>query len=183
MKREEALKLVSEHVKNKNLIKHMLATEAVMRKLAERLGQDEELWGLTGLLHDIDYDKTSGSPREHSLLGAEMLESLGLPGELVYAVKCHNEFHGFPRRSLLDKALYAVDPLTGLIVASALIHPEKKLAPIDVTFVMNRFKEPSFARGANRDQIRSCRELGLSLEDFVGLGLDAMKEISEELGL
>lgn len=183
MDRQEALELVKKHVKTRNLIKHMLATEAVMKALAEHFGEDEGKWALAGLLHDIDYDETAHDPDRHSLVGGEMLERLGLPGDVVYAVKAHNEAHGFPRETRLDKALYAVDPLTGLLVAAALIHPEKKLSAIDVGFVMNRFKEPSFARGANRDQIRSCSELGLSLEEFIGVGLQAMQEIAQELGL
>ncbi|HHY46975.1 MAG TPA: HDIG domain-containing protein [Firmicutes bacterium] len=183
MERQEALDLVKKHVKNKNLIKHMLATEAVMRALARRLGEDEELWGLAGLVHDVDYDETAKSPERHSLVGGALLRDLGLPGELVHAVEAHNQCHGIPRASRLDKALYAVDPLTGLIVAAALIHPEKKLSAIDVPFIMHRFKESSFARGANRDQIKACSELGIGLEEFIGIGLEAMQGISGELGL
>ncbi|NPV53977.1 MAG: HDIG domain-containing protein [Firmicutes bacterium] len=183
MERSEALDIVGKYVKNKNLIKHMLATEAIMKALAARLGEDESTWGLTGLLHDVDYEQTAGAPARHSLVGAEMLESLKVDGDIVHAVKVHNEHHGLPRVSRLDKALYAVDPLTGLIVAAALIHPSKKLALIDVPFIMHRFKEPSFARGADRDQIRSCSELGLDLEEFIGIGLEAMRGITGELGL
>ncbi len=183
MDRQQALELVKKNVRARNLIKHMLATEAVMKALAARFGEDEEKWALAGLLHDIDYDETAHDPDRHSLVGGEMLRELGLPEDLVYAVKAHNEAHGLVRETRLDKALYAVDPLTGLLVAAALIHPEKKLSAIDVGFVMNRFKESSFARGANRDQIKSCSELGLSLEEFIGIGLGAMQAISQELGL
>ncbi|MEW6228322.1 MAG: HDIG domain-containing metalloprotein [Bacillota bacterium] len=183
MDRQQALELVKKHVETKNLIKHMLATEAVMRALANHLGEDETKWALVGLLHDIDYDETAHEPGRHGLVGGEMLEKTGFPADVVQAVKAHNEYHGLPRESRLDKALYAVDPLTGLLVAAALIHPEKKLSAIDVGFVMNRFKEPSFARGANRDQIRTCSELGLSLEEFIGIGLRAMQEIAPDLGL
>lgn len=183
MDRQEALDLVKEHVKTRNLIKHMLATEAVMKALAERLGEDQDKWALAGLLHDIDYDETAHDPNRHSLVGGEMLEKLGLPDDVVHAVKAHNEAHGLPRETRLDKALYAVDPLTGLLVAAALIHPSKKLSAIDVGFVMNRFKESSFARGANRDQMKSCSELGLSLEEFIEIGLRAMQGIAGELGL
>jgi putative nucleotidyltransferase with HDIG domain len=183
MNREDALSIVKQHVKTRNLLKHMLATEAVMASLARRLGEDEEKWALAGLLHDIDYDKTSDDPDRHSLVGGELLEELGVDEDIVYAVKAHNECHGLPRESLLDKALWAVDPLTGLLVAAALIHPEKKLGAIDVGFVINRFKESSFARGANRDQMKSCLELGLVLEEFIEIGLEAMQSISSELGL
>lgn len=183
MQREEALKLLREHLKNKNLFNHSLAVEAVMRRLAEYFGEDPERWGLAGLLHDIDYERTKDDPDRHSIEGAAMLEELGLPEDIVYAVKVHNDRHGLPRRSLMDKALFAVDPLTGFIVAGALIRPEKKLAPVDVPFLMHRFKEKSFARGANRETMKACEELGLSLEDFMALGLEAMKGIAGEIGL
>lgn len=183
MNREEAIKHVKENIKNKNLFKHMLATEAVMRGLAERLGEDVDKWGIAGLVHDIDYDETADNPKRHSLVGAEMLEKLGYDEDIIYAVKVHNEVHGLERKSMMDKALYCSDPLTGLIVASALISPEKKLSAIDTHFVMNRFKEKSFARGADRDQIAACSELGLELEEFITIGLESMKEIHKELGL
>ncbi|MCJ7806970.1 MAG: HDIG domain-containing protein [Clostridia bacterium] len=183
MQREEALSLVKEQVKNKNLIKHMLAVEAVMARLAEYLEEDKELWGMTGLLHDLDYDKTADDPMQHGLLGAEMLNERGFPLEMVQAVKAHNEALAVERNSLMDKALYAADPVTGLLVAAALIHPEKKLSAIDVGFVLKRFKEKSFARGAGREQIQSCSELGLNLEQFLGLSLEAMQNSSKELGL
>ena len=183
MEREEALRLIKQEVKTKNLIKHMLAVEAVMRRLAEELGQDEELWALTGLLHDLDYDRTMDQPEQHGLLSAQILEEKGLPPELIQAVKAHNEVLGVERQTLLDKALYAADPVTGLLVAAALIHPQKKLAAIDLDFVMNRFKEKSFARGADRGQIESCSELNLSLERFMTLSLEAMQSIAADMGL
>ncbi|NLO89394.1 MAG: HDIG domain-containing protein [Clostridia bacterium] len=183
MSRDEALNILKKNLKNKNLRKHCLAAEAIMRKLAERFGEDEELWGLAGLLHDIDYEETRDDSQRHSLVGGEMLAELGFPEELVHAVKAHNYMHGIERESLLDKALYAVDPLTGLIVAAALISPEKKLSAIDTDFVLNRFKEKSFARGANREQIKACSQLGLELREFVEIGLEAMQEISEDLEL
>jgi len=183
MQRSEALRLVEEKVKNSNLIKHMLAVEAIMRALARRFGEDEELWGLAGLLHDLDYDQTKDDPERHSLIGAGMLAELGVDPRIVYAVRVHNEVHGLPRENLLDKALYAVDPLTGLIVAAALIRPEKNLDIIDADFVLHRFKEKGFARGASREQMQTCEEWGLSLEEFVAIGLEAMKGIAGELGL
>lgn len=183
MDRELAYQEVLKRIQNQNLLKHMLASEAVMRNLARHFGEKEELWGLAGLLHDLDYEETKDSPETHSLIGAKILEELGLPQEVVYAVKVHNERHGLPRISLMDKALYAVDPLTGLIVAGALIRPEKKLEAVTVDFLLNRFAEKSFARGANREQIASCSELGLSLEEFLRIGLKAMQEIHTVLGL
>lgn len=183
MKREEALQILKKNLKNKNLVSHCVAAEVVMKRLAQHFGEDEEKWALAGLLHDIDYDETKDQPERHSLLGAQMLEELGLPGDVVYAVKVHNERHGLPRTSLMDRALYAADPTTGLVVAGALIKPEKKLSAIDVPFLVNRMNEKSFARGANREQIRACSDLGLSLEEFLGLSLEAMQGASEQLGL
>jgi putative nucleotidyltransferase with HDIG domain len=181
MTRDEALQMVKEKVSNKNLQKHMLATEAVMRLLARRMGEDEALWGLAGLLHDLDYDQTVNDFPKHGLLTAEMLEKTDVPEQAIYAIKSHPGH--FPRKSALDKALYAVDPVTGLIVAAALMHPTKKLKNVDTDFVLRRFKEKRFAAGADRDQIRSCSELGFDLEDFVSLSLEAMQGIHQELGL
>ncbi|HHW14811.1 MAG TPA: HDIG domain-containing protein [Firmicutes bacterium] len=183
MTREQALAEVKKRVANRNLLKHMLAVEAIMRELAARFGEDQEVWGLAGLVHDIDYDQTAAEPDRHALVGAEILEQLGVPAQIVYAVKAHNERLGFPRQRRLDKALYAADPLSGLIVAAALIHPDKKLASITTDFVLNRFGEKGFARGANREQIASCTEFGLELRDFIDLGLRGMQGISAELGL
>lgn len=183
MERQEALDLLHKNVKNKNLRKHCYAVEAVMCSLAEHFGEDKDLWGVAGLLHDIDYETTKDDPERHSQVGGEMLREAGLPDELVHAVIAHNPAHGVERTTLLDKALYAADPVTGLIVAAALISPEKKLASIDTQFVMNRFGEKSFARGANREQIKSCSEMGMELEEFIGLSLKAMQEISDDLGL
>lgn len=183
MNREEALKHVKENIKNKNLLKHMYATEAVMMGLAKRFGEDINQWGIAGLVHDIDYDTTADDPERHSLVGGDMLENLGYDEEIVHAVKAHNEVHGLERKSLMDKALFCTDPLTGLIVASALISPEKKLYAIDTQFIINRFHEKTFAKGANREQIKACSHIGLTLEEFIGIGLEAMRQINVVLGL
>lgn len=183
MNREEAYRLIKEKVKNKNLVKHMLAVEAIMKSLSKKFGEDEKKWGLTGLLHDIDYEITAKNPQKHSIVGADMLKEIGLDDELINAVRAHNDMHKIERITLLEKALYCVDPLTGLIVAAALIHPDKRLSSIDHKFVINRLKEKAFARGANRVQIKKCSEIGLELEEFVKLGLSAMQNINEELGL
>jgi len=181
MEREAALRLVKAHIKNKNLQKHCLAVEAVMRQLAQHFGEDVELWGLAGLLHDLDYDETAKDMARHGYRTVEILQGYGLPQELLHAILAHPGH--VARESLMDKALYCADPVTGLIVAAALIHPSKKLEPLEVGFLMNRFKEKHFAKGANREQIKACQELGLSLEDFMGIALEAMKGISKELGL
>ena len=183
MKREEALNLVKENIKQDNLVKHCLAVEAVMERLADYFDKGEKKWALAGLLHDIDYEETKDDEERHSIVGAEMLEDMGLSEDIVYAVKVHNGVHGLPRKSLMDKALYASDPLTGLIVASALIHPDKELEAVDTEFVMNRYEESSFAKGADREVIASCEEMGLELEEFIKLALEGMKSISDDLGL
>lgn len=183
MDREEALKLVKEKIKNQNLIKHSLAVEVCMRALARHFNENEKKWDLTGLLHDIDYEETKNDPNLHSIKGAEFLEKLGLDKEIVQAVKTHNEAHGISPETQTAKALYCVDPLTGLIVAATLVLPSKKLADLTVENILNRFKEKSFARGANREIILKCSEINLSLEKFVEICLKAMQEISDELGL
>jgi len=183
MTREEALDSVRANVENKNLVKHMLATEAIMRALAKQLGEDEEEWGLTGLLHDIDVELTEGDMNSHSKLGADLVREMGASEAMAHAVLCHNEAHGIPRETKLDKALFCADPLTGLIIAAALVRPDKKLASVEAKSVRKRFKEKSFAAGANREQITSCSELGLELDEFIELGLKAMQGIATELGL
>ena len=183
MTRDEALDSVRANVENENLVKHMLATEAIMRALAKRLGEDEELWGLTGLLHDIDVELTEGDMDAHSKLGADLVRDMEVSEAIAHAVLCHNEAHGVPRETKLDKALFCADPLTGLITAGALIRPDKKLAGLELKSVKKRFKEKSFAAGANREQIATCSELGLELDEFIELGLGAMKGIAVSLGL
>ncbi len=182
--REEAFNLIKQNVSNKNLVKHCLAVEAIMRALAQKFDEDEDKWGLTGLLHDIDYEKTEGGLSQHSLVGAKMLEDLGLEKDICQAVKAHNEAHGIPAQTLMEKALFVTDPLTGLIVAAALVLPSKKLTDLTAENVLNRFKEKAFARGANREIIKKSEEyLNLSLGDFVKIGLEAMQGISQDLGL
>jgi putative nucleotidyltransferase with HDIG domain len=183
MNREEALALVQGSVKNKNLVKHHLAVEAVMQALARHFGEDEETWRLVGLLHDADYELTEKDPKRHGLVMAEKLEAMGVDPVIVHAIKSHNEELGVLRQSRLEKSLYACDELTGLIVAAALVHPEKKLAPLDVPFILNRFKEKGFARGARREQIMTCSEIGFTLDEFIALSLKAMQGIAGELGL
>jgi putative nucleotidyltransferase with HDIG domain len=184
MKREEALNLLKENIKNQNLIKHSLAVEAAMRNLAEYFGEDIEKWGICGLLHDVDYEKTKNDPNLHSKLGSEMLKKLGFEKEICDAVLTHNEIHGILPETKMAKALYCVDPLTGLIVAATLVLPSKKINDLKVENVLNRFKEKSFAKGANREIIKKCEDfLGLSLEKFVEIVLKAMQKISGDLGL
>jgi putative nucleotidyltransferase with HDIG domain len=181
MQREEAKQLLEQTIPNKNLQKHMLAAEACMRELASHFNEDADQWGLAGLLHDLDYDQTVNDFGNHGKITARMLEGKGIADEVIHAIKAHPGH--VEAESKMDFAMYAADSLTGLIVASALMHPSKKLASLDVPFIMKRFKEKRFAAGANREQIQTCDRLGLSLEDFVGKCLKAMQGISDELGL
>ncbi len=183
MRREEALDSVRNNVKNENSVKHMLATEAIMRALAERLGEGKEEWGLAGLLHDIDMELTEGDMSRHGKLGADMVREMGAGEAIIHAILAHNEALGVTRETKLDKALFCTDPLTGLITAAALVRPDKKLASVEAKSVRKRFKEKSFAAGANREQIATCVEIGLVLDEFIELGLKAMQAVSRELGL
>jgi putative nucleotidyltransferase with HDIG domain len=184
MEREKILNLLKENLRNQNLIKHSLAVEAGMRALARYFGEDEEKWAITGLLHDIDYEKTKGDPNLHSKVGSQILREMGFDQEICDAVLTHNEAHGILPLSKMAKALFCLDPLTGLIVAATLVLPSKKLKDLKVENVLNRFKEKSFARGANREIIKKCEEyLGLPLQKFIEITLKAMQEISDQLGL
>ena len=181
LNREDYLTLMKSKVTNKNLQKHMLATEAILRDLAPRFSGEIEEWGLAGLLHDIDYENTATNPEKHGIEGVEFLSQYELPKYVLDAISRHPGQDKLLTN--LDQALYAADPLTGLIVACALIHPTKKLNAIDTLFIRNRFNEKSFAKGASREQISSCHLLGLELEEFISLGLAAMQGIATELGL
>jgi len=181
--RDNALASIEANVADRNLFNHMLATEAIMRALARHFGEDEEKWGLTGLLHDIDVELTEGGLHAHSKLGADIAKELGASEEMAQAILCHNEAHCIPAETTLDKALLCADPLTGLIVAGVLVRPDKKLEGLTIKSLMKRFGERRFAAGANREQIAECREIGLELEEFIELGLEAVRGSAEEIGL
>ncbi|MCS7216923.1 MAG: HD domain-containing protein [Candidatus Bipolaricaulota bacterium] len=181
MTRAEALKLVEERVRTRNLVKHLRAVEAGMRALAERLGGDPERWALAGLLHDLDYDETKDQPERHGRRTVELLRGLGFADEEVLQAILAHAGHKEPETPL-EIGLTAVDPLTGLIVAAALVHPQR-LAGLTVQNVLNRYKEKGFARSASREDIALCRRLGLDLPAFVEVVLSAMKGIAGDLGL
>ncbi|MGB9885619.1 MAG: HDIG domain-containing metalloprotein [Moorellales bacterium] len=181
----EALrKLFEEKVTQENLKKHCLATEAIMRRLARRLGEDEELWAWTGLLHDLDYEETKEEPERHGLETAAWLSALGAAEEMVRAIKAHNaEALGLTRQTALDYGVTCAETITGLIVATALVQPDKKLANVKPKSVRKRMKETAFARNVRRENILLCENLGLKLDEFIGLSLEAMQEIADQLGL
>ena len=153
--RDKAIELINQYIKNENLKKHLLATEALMKALANKFGENQEIWGLAGLLHDLDWEITK-----------------------------HNHLQGLIPETLLEKSLYSCEEITGLIVAVALVMPNKKLAEVTVEKIMSKFKEPSFARGVNREIIKKCEEmLNISVEELAEICLKAMQEISDQLGL
>ena len=182
LNRYEALNSIQANVKDSNTVKHMLATEAIMRALARKLGEDKNQWGITGLLHDVDVELVKDDINSHSRLGADIARELEASEAMAHAILCHNEAHGIPRETKLDKALFCADPLSGLITAAALVHPNK-LAGLTAKSVLKRFNEKRFAAGVSREQIAECQELGLELEEFTTLGLEAMKSIASQLGL
>ena len=173
--------LVRAEVRTGNIIKHMLAAEAAMRAVAVRLGADADTWALAGLLHDLDYERTKDEPARHGALAVEMLSPFNLPAGVAAAILAHN--HLREPEGDVEKALVAVDPATGFVVAAALMHPAKSLAAVDVDFLLKRFKEKRFAAGASREQMSSCSSLGLGLDEFLNLVLDGMRAVSAELGL
>lgn len=183
MDRDQAWELLNEHVKSDYLIKHSLATEAIMRALAEKMGHDVDLWGVTGLLHDLDFDQTADEPERHAVVAAGILEGK-LPEEAVEAIRRHNaEVLGLTRESDFDLALTAAETITGLVVATTLVYPDKKLEKVKPKSVTKRMKEKAFAAKVNRDHIRLCEQFGLPLPEFAALSVEAMRGISDQLGL
>jgi len=183
MDREQAWALLTEYTKNEGLIKHALAVEAGMRAYARKFGEDEEKWGVTGLIHDFGYEQHP-TAEEHPAWGAKLLEELGWPEDIVYAVKSHGDHLGLPRKSLMDKALYAVDELTGLIVAVALVRPSKSIMDVKIRSIKKKWKDKAFARGVNREAIeKGAADLGVSLNEHIATVLSAMQGIANELGL
>jgi hypothetical protein len=181
--RDEAFALVQERIDNRNLVNHSVATEIIMEALARHFGlpdADVERWALAGLLHDLDYATTAEHFERHGLDTVEALGDL-VDAEMAHAILSHAD--KAPRESLMDRAMYAADPTTGFIVAAALVRPDKSLAGVEVRSLLKRWKEKAFARGACREQMGTCEELGLSREEFLGLALFAMQARAAEVGL
>lgn len=187
MEREEALALMQEYTQNENLRRHMYAVEAAMRVYARKFGEDEELWGITGLLHDFDYERWPNDERlpddEHPSTGVKILREKGCPDEVLQAILGHAEHTGVPRETLMAKTLFAVDELTGFLTACALVRPEG-INGMKVKSVKKKFKDSSFARGVNRDDVnKGVEELGVEFSEHVQLVIEAMTEIQDDLGL
>lgn len=176
------LDLLNQHVKNPKMVAHCLASEAVLRALAEKLGEDKDVWGIAGLLHDLDVEITNGDSKKHALVAADMLKGI-LSNDAVDAIRMHNEeATGMPRTSKFQFALAAGETITGLIFATALVYPDKKISSVKVKSITKRMKEKLFAASVNRDTIMECEKLGMNIDEFAQLSLDALVPIQEELG-
>ncbi|WP_428897265.1 HDIG domain-containing protein [Parelusimicrobium proximum] len=183
MDRNEALDLLKEYVKSEAMIRHSLASEAIMRALARELGQDEEKWGTAGLLHDIDVEITGGDPLTHALKTRELLDGK-VDEETINAIEMHNEMATKRERTqLFEHALAAGETISGMITAVTLVYPDKKVASVKVKSVTKRLKEKSFASGVNRANIMECEKIGLPIDKFVEISLKAMQEAAPALGM
>jgi len=183
MNREDALALLKEYTKSENLIKHALAVESAMKAYANKYNEDENKWRIVGLLHDFDYEKYP-TKEDHPLKGSEILKERGYPEDVRYAILCHADYLGLERKSIMDKALAAVDELTGFIVAVALVRPNKKLSEVKVKSVKKKMKDKAFARQVSREDIvRGAELMNTDIDSHIEIVLNAMKEISDELGL
>ncbi|APF17484.1 HD domain-containing protein [Caldithrix abyssi] len=181
MTREEALSILKEYTKSESLLKHAFAVEAAMRAYARKFGEDEELWGVVGLLHDFDYEKF---PDEHPMKGNEILKDKGVPEEIRTAILGHASYTGVPRETLMARALFAVDELCGFLVAVTLVRPNKSIGEVKVKSVKKKLKDKSFAAKVNRDEIKQgFEELGVPFEEHVEFTLKALSAIAPELGL
>ncbi|MDH5374521.1 MAG: HDIG domain-containing protein [Candidatus Bathyarchaeota archaeon] len=181
--REEALSLVERNVKKRNIVYHMIAVEAIMRSLARYFREDENLWGLIGLLHDIDYEKIGDAWEKHGVLAGEILEGKASE-EVTRAIKAHNfERTGVVPESRMEKALICCDALSGLLVACALVMPSKKLADVKAKTVKKKFKDKDFARGADRGRALFCEKIEVPREKFFEIALDGLKKYATEIGL
>lgn len=184
MTREEGLELVCTHLQNHNLVNHSLAAEAVLRAMAGQLGEDPEKWGLAGLLHDLD-SETQPDLATHTSETVAILKGKGVNPEIIEAIRLHNltAWPGEKRTTVFHHALAAGETITGLIIASALVNPARKLAVVKAKSVKKRYKEKAFARGADREIIAECELAGIPLDDFCALSLVAMQAIAEDIGL
>jgi putative nucleotidyltransferase with HDIG domain len=185
MNRDEGEHLLKQHIDTESyLLPHSLETEAVMKALAEKLGKDPDLWGLVGLLHDIDFSRTEEEPERHGLVAADILADHDVPDEVIEAIKAHNgENNGTPIESVFHHALRCSETITGLISAAALVQPTKKLASVKPKSVKKKFKDKAFARKVNRDTIRECKQVGVELPEFIEIALRAMQGIAPRVGL
>ncbi len=183
MNRDTAYSIVTEFVKNENLIKHMLSVEAAMRAYAVKFDEDPEYWALPGLLHDFDWE-IHPSLHEHPQNGAPILRERGVPEDVIRCIQSHAPHTHVPREKVMDKALFAVDELTGLVTACTLVRPSKSLRDLTAKSVKGKWKDRVFAAGVNREEIEmGARELGVDLTDHITNVIEAMQTIAPQLGL
>jgi putative nucleotidyltransferase with HDIG domain len=183
MTREEAYQLLTEYTQKEALIKHALAVEAAMRAYAQKFGEDEETWGIVGLLHDFDYEKHP-TPEEHPYVGAEILREKGVPESWIRAILGHADYTGVPRDTLMAKTLFAVDELCGFLTAVAYVRPEKSMAEVTVKSVKKKLKDKRFAAAVSRDDIANgAADLGIELDEHIDFTIKALQKVSEQLGL
>lgn len=183
LNRDLAIELLRQYTKNDGLIKHMLAVESCMRAYASKLGEDETKWRIVGLLHDFDYEMYPNAP-DHPEKGAEILKAHGYPEDVIYAIRSHADYTGCPRKSLLDKTLFACDELAGFITAVALVRPDRKIRGLEARSVRKKMKDKAFARSVNRDDIvQGAKDLGLDLDQHIAFCIRAMEDAAESLGL
>lgn len=182
--RDEAWSFLKEHVKTETLLLHCRESELVMRALAQKLGRDVELWGLAGLLHDIDFEQTKDSPAVHGIPAGDILKTRDVPAEVVTAIVRHNgENNGNPPQVEMDYALRCGETVTGLLIASALVRPDKKLASVEGKSVKKKFKDKHFAAKCSRETMQECEKIGLALDDFLETALNALKPCASEFGV
>ncbi len=183
MDREDAWNILCDHTKTEPLRKHALAVEAAMRAYARKYGGDEERWAAVGLLHDFDFEMHP-NPEEHPVKGAEILRERSVPEDIVYAVLCHADYLGLDRKTPMDRAIYAVDELTGFITAVALVRPGKSIDEVDVAAVRKKMKDKGFARNVNRDDIiKGADQLGLNLDEHIAFVIESLKPVASQLGI
>jgi putative nucleotidyltransferase with HDIG domain len=187
-RREDAWKLLCQYTQSESLRKHALAVEACVRAYARKLGSDEELWGLAGLLHDFDYERwpnASHHPtKEHPYEGSKILRDQGYPEDLIHAILAHADYSGVSRVSPLDHALFACDELSGFLTACALIKPSKSIHEVETASVKKKLKDKAFARGVNREDVyKGAKELGIPLDEHITFCIEAMRSVAPDLGL
>lgn len=183
--RQEAYQILQQHIKGQFMINHHLGAEAVMKAFAEKFGQNAELWGICGLLHDLDWEYTKDTPHEHTKKAAEILRAEGVDEVIIHAVQAHHpSASGVEPSNIMEKCLYTTEELTGLMIACALVQPGKKLAIVKPESVLKKLKDKGFARSVNREIVNKAPEaLNLTMEEIVSIALKAMQSIASDLGL
>jgi putative nucleotidyltransferase with HDIG domain len=184
MNRDDAWTILSEQTTSATLLKHMVAVEAVMRAYARKFGEDEELWGVVGLLHDLDYERHPSQEAGHPFAGVELLRARGVSEPICRAILTHADYSGVARESTMERALYAADELSGFVIAVALVRPSRSLEDVNVSAVRKKMKDKAFARGVHREDIvRGAEELGVPLDEHIAFVIEALRPIAPQLGL